>query len=62
MCSTVVTWITAKPRADTGYYDRYMAVIKLPADPKDEPAFAGVLEANGWPVRPAEIWYFRDLE
>lgn len=62
VCRTVVTWITAKPRGDSGYYDRYMAVVKMPVDGKDVPTLAGVLEANGWPIRPAEIWYFRDIE
>jgi len=61
-CSTVVSWITATPRGDNGYYNRYMAVVKLPVDSKDEPSFVGVLEANAWAVRSAEIWYSRNLE
>ncbi|MBN8524692.1 MAG: prepilin-type N-terminal cleavage/methylation domain-containing protein [Planctomycetes bacterium] len=62
VCSTVVTWITAKPRGGIDYYNRYMAVIKMPVDPADSPSFAGVLDANGWGVRSAEIWYVRNLE
>lgn len=61
-CSTIVTWITAKPRGGSDYYNRYMAVVKLPVDPADTPAFAGVLDANGWSVRSAEVWYSRNLE
>lgn len=61
-CNTIITAITASPRGNNGYYDRYMAVIKLPVDPNDEPAFAGILEANAWAVHPAEVWYSRNIE
>lgn len=61
-CPTVITYITSKPLANSGYYDRYMAVVKMPVDTRDTPGFAGILDANGWPNRAAAIWYFRDLE
>ncbi|HBP18485.1 MAG TPA: hypothetical protein DEA08_11970 [Planctomycetes bacterium] len=62
VCSTIVPWITAAPSGNNGYYDRYMAVVKLPVDPQDEPAFVGVLESNGWGVHSAKIWYSRNRE
>lgn len=62
-CNTVISYITATPTGGRGYYNRYMAVIKIPApDSRDEPSFAGILEANGWGARSAAKWYARNRE
>jgi len=59
VCSTIVTSTSDKPKPRADYYNRYMVAIKMPLDSLDKPAFAGILDSQGWSSQGGQQWYAR---